>query len=68
MLREWPDPAGLGSPVSDQMTQQRQEAAVAMLRGVEMSAARAVRLEQQGKNGEALALWRQVMGSYFPLS
>ena len=66
--REWPDPAGLGSPVSDQMTQQRQEAAVGMLRHAEMSAARAVRLEQQGKNGAALTLWREVMGSYFPLS
>ena len=66
--REWPDPAGLGSPVSDQMTQQRQEAAVTVLRSAEMSAARAVRLEQQGRNGEALALWRQVMGNYFPLS
>ena len=68
VLREWPDPAGLGSPVSDQMTWQRQEAAVGMLRRAEMSAARAVRLEQQGKNGEALTLWREVMGSYFPLN
>ena len=39
-----------------------------MLRRAEMSAARAVRLEQQGKNGEALTLWREVMGSYFPLN
>ena len=68
VTRSWPDPAGLGSPVSDQMTRQRQEAAVARLRRAEISAARAVRLEHQGKNGEALALWREVMGSYFPLS
>ena len=67
VMREWPDPARLGSAVSDQMTRQRQEAGVAMLRRAEVSAARAVRLEQQGKNGEALALWREVMGKYFPL-
>ena len=66
--QEWPDPAGLGSPVSDQMTPERREAAVAMLRQAEVSAARAVRLEHQGKNGDALALWREVMGKYFPLS
>ena len=68
VLRQWPDPASLGSPVSDQMTAERQETAVALLRRAEISAARAVRLEQQGKNGEALALWREVMGKYFPLS
>ena len=68
VMREWPDPAGLGSPVSDQMTQEKREAAVTMLRNAEVNAARAVRLEKQGKNGEALALWRDVMGKYFPLS
>ena len=39
---------------------------VAALRAAEVKAARAVRLEHQGKNGEALALWREVMGKYFP--
>ena len=66
--QDWPDPAGLGSPVSDQMTAERREAAVVMLRQAEVSAARAVRLENQGKNGDALALWREIMGKYFPLS
>lgn len=68
VMQDWPDPSGLGSPVSDQMTPQKRATAVAMLRSAEMSAARAVRLEQQGKNGEALALWREVIGKYFPLS
>ena len=66
--QEWPDPAGLGSPVSDQMTAEKREAAVVMLRQAEVSAARAVRLEIQGKDGDALALWREIMGKYFPLS
>lgn len=68
IMQDWPDPAGLGPPVSDQMTPQKRQAAVAALRAAEVKAARAVRLEQQGKNGEALALWREVMGKYFPTS
>jgi hypothetical protein len=68
IMQDWPDPAGLGPPVSDQMTAQKREAAVAALREAEVKASRAVRLEQQGKNGEALTLWREVMGKYFPTS
>lgn len=68
VTREWPDPAGYGPPVSDQMTPQKQQAAINALRAAEMKAARAVRLEKQGQNGEALALWREVMGKYFPTS
>ena len=64
--REWPDPAGLGPPVSDQMPLQDRESAARALRVVEMSAARAVRLEQLGRNGDALAVWRAIMGKYFP--
>lgn len=68
ITRDWPDPAGFGPPVSDQMTPQKQQAAIAGMRTAEMKAARAVRLEQQGKMGEALTLWREVMGKYFPTS
>ena len=66
IMRDWPDPAGFGPPVSDQMTPQKRQSAVAALRAAEVKAARAVRLEQQGKAGEALAVWREVMGKYFP--
>ena len=65
VTRDWPDPAGLGPPVSDQMTAAIKEKARTALRAAEVKAARAVRLEQQGKNGEALILWREVMGKYF---
>lgn len=66
IMQDWPDPAGYGPPVSDQMTAQKRQDAVAALRTAEVKAARAVHLERQGKNGEALLLWRDVMGKYFP--
>ncbi len=66
--RAWPDPAGYGPPVSDQMTADLVNAAKVMLRDAEMKAAMAVRHEQQGRQGEAIALWREIMGKYFPAS
>lgn len=68
IMQDWPDPAGYGPSVSDQMTDEKRRNAVAVLRAAEIKAARAVHLEQQGKNGEALALWREIMGKYFPTS
>ncbi|MGH0028986.1 MAG: CBASS oligonucleotide cyclase [Myxococcota bacterium] len=68
IMQDWPDPAGHGPPVSDQMDPQARQAAAEALREAEVKAARAVRLEQQGKNGAALALWREIMGKYFPTS
>jgi hypothetical protein len=68
IMQDWPDPAGLGPTVSDQMTAEKRQQAVAALRAAEVKAARAIHLEQQGKNGEALALWREIMGKYFPTS
>jgi hypothetical protein len=64
----WPDPAGYGPRVSDQMTPDLVQKAVDALRKAEREAARAVQLEAQGKNSEALALWRDIMGRYFPTS
>ena len=68
IMKDWPDPAGFGSPVSDQMTADKRNKGAEALRAAEVKAARAVRLEQQGKTGEALALWREIMGKYFPTS
>jgi hypothetical protein len=62
----WPDPAGLGPHVSDQMTPDLVQKAVAVLRTAEKNASLAMRLEAQGKTGEALALWGEIMGRYFP--
>jgi hypothetical protein len=65
-MQEWPDPAGYGPPVSDQMNAQKRQEAIRVLRSAEVKAAQAVNLEKQGKNGEALILWREIMGKFFP--
>lgn len=65
----WPDPAGLGSPVSDQMDNERITKARAALREAEKNVSEAILLRKQGKNGEALRVWREkVFGPKFPLS
>lgn len=68
VMRDWPDPAGYGPSVSDQMTSDKCRNAAEALRTAETNALRAVYLEEQGKASEALALWREVMGKYFPVS
>ena len=66
--QDWPDPAGLGPMVSDQMDANAKTAAKKALRDAERFAVQAMRAEQLGRVGEALQLWRQVFGSYFPTS
>lgn len=64
----WPDPAKLGPAVSDQMDQARIATAKEALRNAEKIADRAKRAESLGNISEALSLWRQLFGSYFPQS
>jgi hypothetical protein len=66
--RSWPDPAGLGPPVSDQMTPALVANAKKALREAHRKAALARRAEETGRQGEALSIWRDVLGDYFPLS
>jgi len=68
LSQDWPDPAGYGPPVSDQMSPELIKKAVEILRNAEKKAALAVHFEKQGKQGEALAIWREIMGRYFPTS
>ncbi len=68
IVNEWPDPAGYGPPVSDQMTGARLITAQDALRNADKAAARAARLESQSKQGDALRAWRDLLGDYFPLS
>lgn len=63
---DWPDPAALGPLVSDQMDSARCEEARQALREAEIKATRTFRAEQQGRQGEALRLWRDILGRYFP--
>lgn len=66
---KWEDPAGLGPPVSDGMEPSERQNARAELIKVVGVAARAIQLEKQGRNGDALRIWReQVFGPLFPLS
>jgi hypothetical protein len=64
----WPEPAGLGPPVSDTMDTAACDKAKVALRAAEAAAAAAIQLEQRGKNGEALKAWRDLFGPLFPLS
>jgi hypothetical protein len=64
----WADPAGLGPPVSDQMTPQLVAAARKSLQEAQRKATLARRSEATGHQGEALSTWREILGEYFPLS
>lgn len=65
---EWPDPAGLGSPVSNDMNDQRKARAKGLLQAASRHAANAIQLTKRGRNGEALRAWRELFGPKFPLS
>ena len=64
----WPDPAGLGPPVSDGMDAARKERARAKLQAASREASLAIHLARQGRNGDALRAWRALFGPKFPLS
>lgn len=64
----WPDPGGLGPPVSNAMTAAEKGAAQRALLSAEASVSQAILLARQGKNGEALRTWRGLFGPQFPLS
>jgi hypothetical protein len=67
----WEDPAKLGPPVSDRLSGDSTQLRIAG-RELQQAAAdivRARRLAHEGKNGEALHVWRdEIFGPLFPLS
>jgi predicted nucleotidyltransferase len=65
---EWPDPAGLGPPISNGMDQARKTRSRDLLRQASRDASVAINLARQGQNGEALKAWRALFGPKFPLS
>lgn len=65
---EWPDPAGLGPPISNGMDSARKTRARDLLRQASRDASIAINLARQGQNGEALKAWRALFGPKFPLS
>jgi len=65
---EWPDPAGLGPPISNGMDAARKERARQLLSAASREAAAAIDHARNGRNGEALKAWRALFGPKFPLS
>lgn len=65
---DWPDPAGLGSPVSDRMDSAMIARAQRILDTANKDIAHAIDLGRKGKNGDALKAWRDFFGPKFPLS
>lgn len=68
ILDKWPDPAGLGPPISDGMDLTRKQRAQTLLRAAAREATLAINHSRQGRNGEALRAWRELFGPKFPLS
>lgn len=68
IFETWPDPAGLGSPVSDGMDASRKARAKTLLSAAGREASIAIDQVRQGRNGEALRTWRGLFGPKFPLS
>lgn len=64
----WPDPAGLGPPISDGMDNGRKQRARDLLMAASGDARNAINLARQGRNGDALKAWRNLFGPKFPLS
>lgn len=68
ILENWPDPAGLGPPISNGMDDARKIRAQSLLREASKQCSEAINLARQGKNGEALRAWQNFFGPMFPLS
>jgi len=64
----WSDPAGLGPPISNSMDAARVAKAQQALRQAASEADRAINLVRQGRTGDALRAWRDLLGPMFPLS
>ena len=64
----WPDPAGLGPPISNGMDDARKARARELLLAAGRDASLAINHARQNRNGEALKAWRALFGPKFPLS
>lgn len=65
---DWPDPAGLGPPISNGMDTSKKKRAQELLVVAGREAAFAINHARQGRNTEALRAWRDLFGPKFPLS
>jgi predicted nucleotidyltransferase len=65
---DWPDPAGLGPCISNDMDGARKARAKSLLQAASREADIAIDHARRGRNGEALKAWRALFGPRFPLS
>ena len=65
---EWPEPAGLGPPVSDAMDKAACELARRELTLAHHAIREAIELTRSGRQGDALRKYREMFGNLFPLS
>jgi hypothetical protein len=68
IAEDWPEPAGLGPPVSDSMDATARAAAKAALTEAHHMMREAIQLSRTGRNGDALRKYRDLFGERFPLS
>jgi hypothetical protein len=66
VLEDWPDPAGIGPDVNEQMTGAERSQAAVVLAGWQASAEEAVRLEDDGQERAAVEQWRRLFGWRMP--
>lgn len=64
----WPDPAGLGPPVSDSMNESERANAKRMLTEADHAIREAIELTRNGRSGDALRKYRDLFGELFPLT
>jgi hypothetical protein len=65
---EWPDPAGLGPPISNGMDDAGKRRARELLQAASREATLAIDHIRLGRSGEALKAWRALFGPKLPLS
>ncbi|MGH8579702.1 MAG: CBASS oligonucleotide cyclase [Gammaproteobacteria bacterium] len=65
---DWPDPAGLGPPVSDSMDAAERAEAKRALTEAHYMMREAIELSRSRRNGDALRKYRELFGDRFPLS
>ena len=68
MFDQWADPAGLGPPISNGMDQGKKQRERELLLAASREASVAIDHGRQGRNGQALQVWRNLFGPKFPLS
>lgn len=68
VTKDCPDPAGLGPVVNDNVVPEERAWAAGALKRAHAAASHAQDLEEEDRESEALAAWRDLFGPFFPTS